>query len=153
MPPESNRFAQEWPALLALLDPGPSVLAAEVAEAGLPGLGSYHDLVARLSRAPLPYPLRGRQLPPGSKVQVLAWAHRLIEKQKLRHRAWSKRQAKGPFAPRPRKTQVITPELKRERQRRYTATYRAKVRKELEGIRSWDAPTSGKMLKHRRRRR
>ena len=105
------------------------------------------------SVAPLPYPLRGRQLPPGSKVQVVAWAHRLIEKQKLRHRAWSKRQAKGPFAPRPRKTQVITPELKRERQRRYTATYRAKVRKELEGIRSWDAPTSGKMLKHHRRRR
>jgi hypothetical protein len=47
----------------------------------------------------------------------------------------------------------VTPELKRERQRRYTATYRAKTRKELEGIRKWDAPTSGKMLKRRRRHR
>jgi hypothetical protein len=153
MPPESNRFAHEWPALLALPDPGPSGLAAEVAEAGMPGVGLYHDLVARLSRAPLPYPLRGRQLPPGSKVQVVAWAHQLIEKQKLRHRAWSKRQAKGPFAPRLGKPAVITPELKRERQRRYTATYRAKTRKELESIRRWDAPTSGMMLKRRRRRR
>jgi len=152
MPADSNPLPSVWLELLAGSDPAPSVLAAEVAEAGLPEVGSYHDLVARLSRAPLPYPLRGRQLPPGSKVQVVAWAHRLIEKQKLRHRAWSKRQAKGPFAPRPRKTQVITPELKRERQRRYTATYRAKVRKELEGIRSWDAPTSGKMLKRHRRR-
>ena len=150
---DSNRFAQEWMALLALPDPGPSALGAEVAEAGLPDVGSYHDLVARLSRAPLPYPLQGRQLPPGSKVPVVAWAYQLIEKQKVRHRAWSKRQAKGPLASSLRKPVVITAELKRERQRRYTANYRAKVRKELEGIRSWDAPTSGKMLKRRRRHR
>ena len=153
MPPESDRFAQEWTALLARPDPEPSALGAEVAEAGLPDVGSYQDLVARLYRAPLPYPLRGLQLPPGSKVQVVAWAYQLIEKQKLRHRAWSKRQAKGPFAPRLRKPAVITPELKRERQRRYTATCRGKVRKELEDIRKWDAPTSGKMLKRRRRHR
>lgn len=153
MPPESDRFAQEWMALLARPDPEPSALGAEVVEAGLPDIGSYYDLVARLSRAPLPYPLQGRQLPPGSKVQVVAWAYQLIEKQKLRHRAWSKRQAKGPFAPRLRKPAVITAELKRERQRRYTATYRAKVRKQLDSIRRWDAPTSGKMLKRRRRRR
>lgn len=153
MSPESDCFAQEWTALLALPDPGPSALAAEVAQAGLPDVGSYHDLLARLSRAPLPYPLQGRQLPPGAKVKAVAWAYQLIEKQKVRHRAWSKRQAKGPFAPRLRKPAVITAELKRERQRRYTATYRAKTRKELDSIRTWDAPTSGKMLKRRRRRR
>ena len=153
MPPESDRFAQEWMVLLAWPDPAPSALGAEVAEAGLPDVGSYHDLVARLFRAPLPYPLQGRQLPPGSKVQAVAWAYQLIEKQKLRHRAWSKRQAKGPFAPGLRKPAVITAEEKRERQRKYTATYRAKTRKELDSIRRWDAPTSGKMLKRRRRRR
>ena len=153
MSPESDCFAQEWAALLARPDPEPSALGAEVVEAGLPDVGSYHDLVARLSRAPLPYPLRGLQLPPGSKVQVVAWAYQLIDKQKVRHRAWSKRQAKGPFAPRLRKPAVITAELKRERQCRYTATYRAKTRKELESIRRWDAPTSGKMLKRRRRHR
>ena len=153
MPAESDRLAQEWTALLALPDPGLSALGAEVAEAGLPDIGSYHDLVARLSRAPLPYPLQGRQLPPVSKVQAVAWAYRLIEKQKLRHRAWSKCQAKGPFAPGLRKPVVITAELKRERQRRYTATYRANVRKQLDSIRRWDAPTSGKMLRRRRRRR
>ena len=153
MPPESDRIAQEWTMLLALPDPGPSALATEVAEAGLPDIGSYHYVVARLSHAPLPYPLLGRQLPPGSKVQVVSWAYHLIEKQKLRHRAWSKRQAKGPFAPRLKKPAVMTAELKRERQRKYTATYRANVRKELDSIRSWDAPTSGKMLKRLRRRR
>jgi len=153
MPPESDRLPLVWHVLLARPDPEPSALGAEVVEAGLPDVGSYHDLVARLSRAPLPYPLRGLQLPPGSKVQVVAWAYQLIEKQKLRHRAWSKRQAKGPFAPRLRKPAVITPELKRERQRRYTATCRAKTRKELDSIRRWDAPTSGKMLKRRRRHR
>jgi hypothetical protein len=153
MPAESNRFTQEWTALLAQPDPEPSTLAAKVEEAGMPDVESYHDLVARLSRAPLPYPLRGRQLPPGSKVQVMAWAYQLIEKQKASHRAWSKRQAKGPFLPSRPTTTKPTPKQKRERQRRYTAKYRAKVRKQLEGIRRWDAPTSGEMLKRRRRRR
>ena len=43
MPPESDRFAQEWMVLLAWPDPAPSALGAEVAEAGLPDVGSYHE--------------------------------------------------------------------------------------------------------------
>lgn len=141
----------DWLAILAIPDPPVSALEEEVAAAGMPDLQSYHELVARLSLGPLPYPLRNRRLPPGSKVETVAWAYQLIERQKASHRAWSRRQAKGPFRRKRRLSPQIKDMLARERSRKYTATYRAKVRKELEGIRKWDAPTSGKMIKRRRR--
>jgi hypothetical protein len=124
---ESDHFPQAWVELLAMPDP----------ESGLPEVRVYHELVARLSGGSLPHPLRRRKIPPGSKVQIVAWAYRLIERQKLRHREWSRRQAKGPFACRRRSSSYVSPEQKRERQRKYTEAYRAKVRKQLEAIRKW----------------